>query len=85
MLIAWIMLAVGQLSAGSLPIVDLASGPARSARSLIVPGEPSTLVEGLIGATIIAGYLVLSRRVRRRRGEPTASTRAKSGGRRKAA
>ncbi len=85
MLIAWIMLAVGQLSAGSLPIVDLTSGPARSAGSLAVPGEPSTLIEALIGATIIVGYLVLSRRVRGRRGTPTVSARAKAGGRRKAA
>ena len=81
MLISWIVLAVGQLSA-SLPTV--ASGPGRSPGGLSVPGEPSTLIEALIGVGLISAYLLVGRRVRSRRGVATSVPKAQAG-RRKAA
>lgn len=81
MLISWIVLAVGQLSA-NLPLV--ASGPARSPGGLSVPGEPSTLAEALIGVGLISAYLLVGRRVRGRRGSAAALPAAKAA-RRKAA
>ncbi len=85
MLTAWIVLALGQLSTSNLPMVSLTSASTQSTGNLPVPGEPSTLVEALIGIGIIACYLMLSRRFRDRRGAPTTSTPVKSTGRRKAA
>lgn len=71
MLISWLVLAIGQLSAAGLPPIDVASHVSSSASGptspTITPGEPSTLVEALIGATFIAAYLILSRPIRGRR------------------
>ena len=81
MLISWIVLAIGQLSASSSPLIDATTNTPRPTATPIAPGEPSTLVEALIGVVLIAGYLVLARRVRGRRGmqQISKSTRAGSG------
>ena len=71
MLISWIVLAIGQLSVGELPLIDVASNvssiASRPTSLPVTPGEPSTLVEALIGATFIAAYLIFSRPMRGRR------------------
>jgi hypothetical protein len=89
MLISWLVLAIGQLSVGELPLIDVASNVSSSASqpaSLpITPGEPSTLVEALIGATLIAAYLVFARPMRGRRRVQRISKPGSAGSGRKAA
>ena len=81
MLISWIVLAIGQLSAASLPLIDVGAPASRPAAVPITPGEPSTLVEALIGVGLIAAYLVIARQVRSKREERrvSAATRADVG------
>jgi hypothetical protein len=67
MLICSNMLAIGQLSAATLPVIEVASNESRPLSPSITPGEPSTLVEAVIGIGLIAAYLLLARRVRTRR------------------
>ena len=85
MLISWIVLAMGQLSAAGLPLIDVTGAAPRQTATPIVPGEPSTFVEALIGAAFIAAYLVLARRVRCRRTVRKLTTPARPGSGRKAA
>lgn len=68
MLISWIVLAVCQLSAGELPLIGIGSNTSRPMAPAITPGEPSTLIEALIGITLVAAYLLFARRMRTRRG-----------------
>ena len=56
MLISWIVLAIGQLSAPNVPLIDVATGASGPTVTSITPGEPSTLVEALIGVALIAAY-----------------------------
>jgi hypothetical protein len=84
MLISWIVLAIGQLSAASLPVIDVTTAGSRQTATPIVPGEPSTLVEGLIGAGLIAAYLVFAQR-KRGRNVPRVSKPTRAGSGRKAA
>jgi hypothetical protein len=81
MLISWIVLAIGQLSDASLPVIDLGSNLPRPITAPVTPGEPSTLVEAIIGAAIIVVYLTLMRRIRGGRSMPRISkpTRARTG------
>ena len=67
MLISWIVLAIGQLSAPNLPLNDVATAASRPTVTSVTPGEPSTLVEALIGVALIAAYLVFTRGMRSRR------------------
>jgi hypothetical protein len=69
MLISWIVVALGQLSVAGLPLVSGRTDVARPTPG-ITPGEPSTMVEALIGAAIIGAYLIFARRFRGRRGVP---------------
>ncbi len=85
MLISWVVLAIGQLSAAGLPLMDAASNVTRPAAPHVTPGEPSTLAEALIGAALIAVYLVFARRMRGRRSVPRISKPASAGSGRKAA
>ena len=85
MLISWIVLAIVQLSAAGLPVIDLPSGPPHLTTHSIAPGEPSTLFEAVFGVTIIAAYLMLVRRVRPRRRRTTVSKPTGRGTKRKAA
>jgi hypothetical protein len=85
MLISWIVLAIGQLSAASLPLIDTGSNLPRPITPPVTPGEPSTLIEALIGAALIAAYLVLTRRMRGRRGVSRISKPTSAGSGRKAA
>jgi hypothetical protein len=89
MLISWLVLAIGQLSAFELPLIDVASSvtssASRTASSPITPGEPSTLVEALIGATFVAAYLLFSRPMRGRRRVQRISKPGSAGTGRKAA
>ena len=85
MLISWIVLAIGQLSAPDLPLIDVATATSRPTAPSIMPGEPSTLVEALIGAAIIAAYLVFTRHLRGRRSVQRIAKPASAGSRRKAA
>ena len=85
MLISWIVLAIGELSATGLPLLDVTSNTPPAAPSPMTPGEPSTLVEALIGAAIIAAYLAFVRRIRSRRTARPVSQPRRSGSGRKAA
>jgi hypothetical protein len=85
MLISWIVLAIAQLSAASLPVIDVATSASRPTTPPITPGEPSTLVEALIGAALIAAYLVFARPMRSRRRVQRISKPAPAGSGRKAA
>jgi hypothetical protein len=67
MLISWIVLAVGELSATGLPLTDVSTAVSSPTATPITPGEPSTLVEALIGVTLIAAYLVFARHMLGRR------------------
>ena len=67
MLSSSIVLAIGQLSAPNLPLIDVATGASRPTATSVTPGEPSTLVEALIGVALIAAYLVFTRGIRGRR------------------
>jgi hypothetical protein len=84
MLISWIVLAIGQLSAVSLPLIDVTSNPSRPTSGPITPGEPSTLFEALIGAGLVAAYVVFAR-LKRRRSGPQISKPTRAGSGRKAA
>ena len=84
MLISWIVLAIGQLSAASLPVIDVTSAASGQTATPIVPGEPSTLIEALIGAGLIAAYLVFARG-KRGRNVPRFSKPTRAGSGRKAA
>jgi len=65
MLISWIVLAIGQLSAAGLPVIDLTTAAtSQPIARPITPGEPSTLAEALISAGLIAAYVVMTRRLR---------------------
>ena len=81
MLISWI----GQLSVAGLPVIDVATAASRPTATPITPGEPSTLVEALIGATLIAAYLVFTRHMLGRRRVPRISKPGSAGSGRKAA
>ncbi len=85
MLISWIVLAIGQLTAASLPLIDVATAASRPTSTPITPGEPSTLVEALIGAGLIAAYVATTRRLRTRRETRRISQPARAGSDRKAA
>jgi hypothetical protein len=89
MLISWLVLAIGQLSASELPLIDVASNvtsiASRPTVQAITPGEPSTLAEALIGATFIAAYLLFSRPMRGRRRVQRISKPGSAGSGRKAA
>jgi hypothetical protein len=85
MLISWIVLAMGQLSAASLPLIDAATAASRPTGMPVTPGEPSTLVEALIGVALIAAYLVFPRRIRDRRSAQRNSKPVRAGSDRKAA
>jgi hypothetical protein len=85
MLISWIVLAIGHLSAGSLPLIDVTSNASRPVPSPITPGEPSTLIEALIGAGLIAAYFATTRRLRTRRETRRISQPVRAGSDRKAA
>jgi hypothetical protein len=85
MLISWIVLAIGQLSAANLPLVDLTASASPSTSTPITPGEPSTLVEALIGVALIAAYLVFARHMRSRRSGQQVSKPVRAGRGRKAA
>jgi hypothetical protein len=89
MLISWLVLAIGQLSASGLPLIDVASNvtsiASRPTVPAITPGEPSTLAEALIGATFIAAYLLFSRPMRGRRRVQRISKPGSAGSGRKAA
>jgi hypothetical protein len=85
MLISWIVLAIGQLSAANLPLIDVATAAPRPTVPTITPGEPSTLVEALIGAALIAAYLVFTRHLRGRRSVQRISKPVRAGSGRKAA
>jgi hypothetical protein len=85
MLISWIVFAIGQLSAASLPVIDATTGASRPPVPTVTPGEPSTLIEALIGAGLIAAYLVLARRVRGGRSVQRISKPTRAGSGRKAA
>ena len=85
MLISWIVLAIGQLSAAGLPVIDVATAASRPTATPITPGEPSTLVEALIGVMLLAAYVVLARRVRGRRSVRRIFKPAPAGSGRKAA
>jgi hypothetical protein len=85
MVISWIVLAIGQLSAAGLPIIDVTPAGSGSTATPIVPGEPSTLVEAFIGAGLIAAFLVFARRKRGRRSMPRISKPTRTGRGRKAA
>src|SRR4051794_841702 len=84
MLISWIVLAIGQLSAASLPLIDVSTAAAsRPIARPITPGEPSTFVEAVIGVTVIAAYLVFARQLRGRRNVPPVSKPSRAGSGRK--
>jgi hypothetical protein len=86
MLISWIALAIGQLSAASLPLIDVTTAAAsRPTARPITPGEPSTLAEALIGAGLIAADVVLTRRLRPKRVARRISAPKHTGSGRKAA
>jgi hypothetical protein len=85
MLITWIMLAIGQLSSGSEPLINLSTAVSRPVPTPITPGEPSTLVEALIGVGVIAAYFVITRRTRVRRSLQRISKPTSAGSGRKAA
>ena len=85
MAISWIVLAIGQLSAAGLPLVGGGPDSSPPASHLVAPGEPSTIVEALIGAALVAAYLVFARRFRSRRGAQPVTTPAEAGRRREAA
>jgi hypothetical protein len=89
MVISWIALAVGQLSVAGLPLIDVASnvtsGASLPAAPPITPGEPSTLIEAVIGTVLIAAYLVCARHLRGRRSALRISKPAGAGSGRKAA
>jgi hypothetical protein len=85
MLISWIVLAIGQLSAASLPVIDVATAASRPTATPITPGEPSTLVEAVIGVTLIAAYLVFARHMLGRRSVQRISKPGSAGTGRKAA
>jgi hypothetical protein len=87
MLISWIVLAIRQLSAASLPLIDVttAAAASRTTARPITPGEPSTLAEALIGAGLIAAYVVITRRVRTKRATWRISAPKHTGSGRKAA
>jgi hypothetical protein len=84
MLISWIVLAIGQLSAAGLPLIDMSTAASRPTATPITPGEPSTLVEGLIGAGVVAAYFVFARH-RRGRSVSRISKPTRAGSGRKAA
>jgi hypothetical protein len=85
MLISWIVLAIGQLSAASLPLTDVTAAASRPTATPITPGEPSTLVEAVIGIGLVAAYVLLARRVRTRRQLRPVSKPTDRGTKRKAA
>jgi hypothetical protein len=85
MLISWIVLAIGQLSAASLPLIDAATAASRPTGMPVTPGEPSTLVEAVIGIALIATYLIFPRRIRGRRSLRRISKPVRAGSDRKAA
>ena len=85
MLISWIVLAIGQVSAPNLPLIDVATGVSRPAVPSITPGEPSTFVEALIGVALIAAYLVFTRGSRGRQNVQRIAKPTSAGSRRKAA
>ena len=85
MLISWIVLAIGELSAASLPIIDVATAASRPTATPITPGEPSTLVEALIGVALVAAYLVFARHMLGRRSVRRISKPGSAGKGRKAA
>jgi hypothetical protein len=85
MLTSWIVLAIGQLSAASLPLIDVTTAASHPTPTPITPGEPSTLVEGLIGSALVFAYLVLARRVRTQRSVQQITKPARDGSGRKAA
>lgn len=85
MLISWIVLAIGQLSAASLPLIDVTAAASRPAATPVTPGEPSTLIEALIGVGLIAAYVATTRRLRTRRETRRISQPVRAGSDRKAA
>ena len=85
MLISWIVLAIGHLSAASLPVIDVTAAASRRIATHVVPGEPSTLVEGLIAAALIAVYLLFARDKRGRRSVQRTAKPGNTGTGRKAA
>jgi hypothetical protein len=85
MLISWIVLAIGQLSAAALSIVELTNDASGPTSAPATPGEPSTLIEGLIGVALIAAYLTFARRVRGRRSMQSLLKPTRAGSGRKAA
>ena len=85
MLISWIVLALGQLSAASLPLIDATTAASRPTAMPVTPGEPSTLVEALIGVGLIAAYVATTRRLRTRRDTRRMSKPVRAGSDRKAA
>jgi hypothetical protein len=85
MLISWIVLAIGQLSAASVPVIDATTGASRPPVTTVTPGEPSTLIEALIGAGLIAAYFVFTRRLRGRRSMRRIAKPTRAGSGRKAA
>ena len=85
MLITRIVLTIGQLTAASLPLIDVGSGPSQPTMTPMTPGEPSTLLEALIGAGLIASYLLLARQMRGRRSVRPISRPTSAGSGRKAA
>ena len=84
MLISWIVLAIGQLSAASLPLIDATTAASRPTAMPVTPGEPSTLVEAFIGVGLIAAYLVFARH-KRGPSVPRISKTVRAGSGRKAA
>lgn len=65
MLIPSLVLAIIRLSAASTPLFRPFDGPLPNQVTLqSVPGEPSTLALGLIGVSIAAAYVILTRRAR---------------------
>jgi hypothetical protein len=85
MLISWIVLAIGQLSATGLPLTDVTTAVSRPTATPITPGEPSTLVEALIGVALIAAYVVFARHMGGRRSVHRISKPGSAGSGRKAA